>query len=213
VYGDNVNELSICEQKTRYAFTARYKGGVPESCSVDHCKHTPYGCSKLTADLYMQDWGRLYGHRVGVFRMSCIYGTRQFGFEDQGWLAWFTIAAMKQKPVTIYGDGKQMRDVLFVSDLVQAFDRFVRSKHQGGVFNTGGGPENTLSLLELVDKLEARFGRRLEVSFSDWRPSDQKAYVSNISKLRRELKWSPKVTPDQGVDNLVAWVKANSRLW
>jgi CDP-paratose 2-epimerase len=213
VYGDNVNLLAIREQKTRYGLTAKYKSGVPESLSVDHCKHTPYGCSKLTADLYMQDWGKLYGHRVGVFRMSCIYGTRQFGFEDQGWLAWFTIAALKQRPVTIYGDGKQMRDVLFVTDLVQAFDRFVKSKHEGGVFNTGGGSGNTLSLLELVDKLADRFGRRLEMSFSDWRPSDQKVFVSDISKLQRELKWSPKVTPDQGVDHLVAWVKANSKLW
>ena len=213
VYGDNVNLLAIREQKTRYAFTAKYKSGVPESLSVDHCKHTPYGCSKLTADLYAQDWGKLYGHRVGVFRMSCIYGTRQFGFEDQGWLSWFTIAALKQRPVTIYGDGKQMRDTLFVTDLVQAFDLFVKSKHEGGVFNTGGGADNTLSLLELVDKLEDRFGRRLEMSFSDWRPSDQKVFVSDISKLKRELKWSPKVTPDQGVDHLVSWVKANAKLW
>ena len=213
VYGDNVNEVGLVEQAKRYALTGDYREGVPENFSIDHCKHTPYGCSKLTADLYMQDWARLYGHRVGVFRMSCIYGTRQFGFEDQGWVAWFAIAAAKKLPVTIFGDGKQVRDVLFISDLVDLYDRFVRSDLPFGVFNTGGGPRFTLSLLELVDLLEQRLGSRLAMKFEDWRPSDQKAYVSDIRLAQQKLGWAPKVSAAEGVDRLLQWVRDNIQLW
>ncbi len=213
VYGDNVNAYDLQAQETRYAFSGAHAHGVAETCPIDHCKHTPYGCSKLAADLYMQDWQRLYGHRVGVFRMSCIYGTRQFGFEDQGWLAWFTIAALTGQPVTIFGDGRQMRDILYVEDLVRLFDAFVQSKSPGGVFNTGGGPRHTLSLLELVKMIEQRVGSRLTIGYDDWRPSDQKAYVSDIRKAQAEFGWQPKIGVAEGVDRLVEWVRANTALW
>jgi len=213
VYGDNVNDIELAEQSKRYSITGKYQQGIPETFSVDHCKHTPYGCSKLTADLYMQEWARLYGHRVGVFRMSCIYGTRQFGFEDQGWVAWFIIAALKGHPITIYGDGKQVRDVLEVTDLVQAYDRFVISDVPYGVFNTGGGVDNTLSLLELIEMIEQKIGKKIPLKFMDWRPSDQKAYVSDIRKAVSVLGWKPKVNPAAGVEKLSAWVKQNEGLW
>jgi CDP-paratose 2-epimerase len=147
--------------------------------------------------------------------MSCIYGPRQFGVEDQGWVAWFTIATLTGKPITIYGDGKQVRDILYIDDLIQAFYAFLQRKNNlsGEVFNIGGGPENTLSLLELLDLLELFTGKRSKVNFSDWRPSDQKVYISDITKARKKLGWSPKVGPIEGVKKLVNWVMENKHLF
>lgn len=213
VYGDNVNAVEIAESDTRYEFCGPYSGGIPESFSIDHCKHTPYGCSKLAADLYMQDWARQYGHRVGVFRMSCIYGTRQFGFEDQGWVAWFVIAALNGFPITVFGDGKQLRDVLYVTDLVKLYDTFIQGDVEHGVYNVGGGPEKTLSLLELLRAIEQRLGKSIPVQFDDWRPGDQKVYVSDISRVCRELNWTPAIDPAAGVEKLVEWASDNPGLW
>jgi CDP-paratose 2-epimerase len=213
VYGENVNKIPVMEEETRYAFSEDYKKGIPETFPTDLCEHTPYGCSKLTGDLYTQDYGHLYGLKTGVFRMSCIYGTRQFGVEDQGWVAWFTIANVTGKPITIYGDGKQVRDVLYVTDLVNAYDAFLKRGITQGVYNIGGGPENTLSLLELLEILRKLTGRESEISFSDWRPSDQKVYISDISKAERELGWKPLISPEAGVKNLVDWVSKNEGLF
>lgn len=213
VYGDNVNKVKVIEGKQRYSFDKAYTKGIPESFDIDLCEHTPYGCSKLTGDLYVQDYAHLYGIRTGVFRMSCIYGTRQFGVEDQGWVAWFTIATVLGKPITIYGDGKQVRDVLYVTDLVEAYDRFIQSKIKRGVFNTGGGTKNTMSLLELLDILEKLTGKRSKISFSDWRPSDQKVYISDISQVQEALGWKPKTGPEEGVKNIVEWTNANRNLF
>jgi len=213
VYGDNVNKINIIENKTRYVFENEFKNGFPETFPIDLCEHTPYGCSKLAGDLYVQDYSRIYNLKTVVFRMSCIYGTRQFGVEDQGWVAWFTIATITGKPITIYGDGKQVRDVLYISDLVEAYDAFLQKKNQlsGEVFNLGGGPENTLSLLELLDMLETLTGKRNKVTFSDWRPSDQKVYISDISKAKEKLDWVPKTSPRIGVEKLVKWLLENER--
>jgi len=213
VFGHNVNDVPLSEQATRWAFAGAAASGIPEGFSIDHCEHTPYGVSKLTGDLYMQDYAHLYGIKTGVFRMSCIYGTRQFGMEDQGWVAWFTIAALTGKPITIFGDGKQVRDLLWVDDLVDAYRAFLGSSLPRGVFNMGGGPQKTLSLLELVAHLERRLGAKVPVTFADWRPSDQKVYISDISKAQSELRWSPKVTPEQGVEKLIDWVEANRALF
>lgn len=207
VYGERVNEVPLTEGKSRYQFTGNYRRGIPEEFGTDLCEHSPYGCSKLTADLYGQDYGRLYGMRVGVFRMSCIYGPRQFGMEDQGWLAWFAIAALRGKPITIYGDGKQMRDVLFVTDLIAAYEAFRRSSLSHGVFNMGGGPSNTISLLELVALLEKLAGRKVNLRFDKPRPSDQKVYVSDIRKAQRTLKWRPAIGPGVGIPRLFHWLQ------
>lgn len=213
VYGDNVNSVDLVEEKNRYRFSGKYENGIPEDFGIDLCKHTPYGCSKLAGDIYMQDWAKLYGHKVGIFRMSCIYGTRQFGFEDQGWLAWFTIAAINNFPITVFGDGKQVRDVLFVADLVELYDKFVLSDVSLGVYNAGGGVKNTLSLLELLEILEERLGKKIPITFDEWRPSDQKVYISNISRLHSELGWTPKISPEEGTDKLIQWVMQNQELW
>lgn len=212
VYGENVNKVKLKELKTRYVFKPPYEGGIPEDFGIDLCEHTPYGCSKLTSDIYAQDYARLYGLKVGVFRMSCIYGARQFGVEDQGWLAWFVIAALTGQAVTIYGDGKQMRDVLWVSDLVKLYDAFLRSEYRHVVLNAGGGPKNSLSLAELIHILKSQ-GYSIKFKFASWRPSDQKVYVSNISTSKKMLGWCPKVSSQEGVMELIGWVKRNKKLF
>jgi CDP-paratose 2-epimerase len=214
VYGENVNEIPVEEKGKRYVF-ADYKQGIPEDFSIDDCAHTPYGCSKLAGDLYVQDYGRREEIETGVFRMSCIYGTRQFGSEDQGWVAHFVISTLTGRPITIYGDGKQLRDVLFVTDLVELFDRFLdkSDKYSGEVFNAGGGPTNTLSLLELLELLEKETSIRPQVSYSDWRPSDQKVYISDISKAKKKLGWEPKIGVEEGVSKLISFVRENKELF
>ena len=212
VYGDNVNKVKVIEKKKRYVFEKRFKKGISESFSTDLCEHTPYGCSKLAGDLYTQDYARLYGLKTAVFRMSCIYGTRQFGVEDQGWVAWFTIATLLGKKITIYGDGKQVRDILYISDLVDAYDKFINSKLRHGVFNIGGAT-NTISLIELLDMLYKLTGKKSKITFSNWRPSDQKVYISNIAKIKEALAWKPKVSPKEGIKKLVEWVRANKNIF
>lgn len=207
VYGENVNLVQVQEEQTRYVF--KEKKGIDECFDIDLCEHTPYGCSKLTGDLYMQDYAHQYGLKTGVFRMSCIYGPRQFGFEDQGWVAWFTIATLLGKPITIFGDGKQVRDVLFVSDLVAAFDDFIKSDIPHVVNNIGGGGGYTMSLLELLDILQQETGSKSAVQYQQWRPSDQKVYISDISRIKQELGWEPKISPSQGVKKLIDWVKSD----
>lgn len=207
VYGENVNQVPVLEEAARYRFDSPWESGIPETFSIDRCEHTPYGCSKLSGDLYVQDFGHLYGLRAGVFRMSCIYGTRQFGMEDQGWVAWFVIAALSGRPITIFGDGKQVRDVLWIEDLLRAYEAFLQSDLKVAVFNMGGGPRHTLSLLELLALIEAETGVRPTLRYGDWRPSDQKVYVSDIRQARARLGWEPRVDPAEGVRRLIAWTR------
>jgi CDP-paratose 2-epimerase len=211
VYGENVDKVPLEEQERRYT----YKGveGISESMPIDHCGHTPYGASKYVGDIYTQEYAYIYGMKTAVFRMSCIYGVRQFGFEDQGWVAWFIIATLTNKPITIYGNGKQVRDLLYVEDLVKAYDLFVESNIKHAVYNIGGGKENTISLLEFLDVLDKELGMRPQVNFSSWRPSDQKVYISDISKVKKELNWTPTVSPSEGIRKIIDWVKENKDLW
>ncbi|MCS7142384.1 MAG: GDP-mannose 4,6-dehydratase [Aigarchaeota archaeon] len=214
VYGTNINKIPVREYEKRYAFADEdYSNGIPETFPIDACWHSPYGCSKLAADIYVQDYAHTYGLRSGVFRLSCVYGERQFGVEDQGWLSWFVIATLTNRPITIYGDGKQVRDVLFVTDLIRAFDSFLASNLKHEVFNLGGGPQNTLSLLELFDFIEKVSGKRPRVSFADWRPADQKVYVSDIRKAERLLGWRPNVNPSDGVSRIFRWTSNNIDLF
>jgi CDP-paratose 2-epimerase len=209
VYGENVNTVGVVEHATRYAFEEKYERGIPEEFPVDHCPHTPYGCSKLAGDLYVQDYARYRTLRTGIFRMSAIYGPRQCGVEDQGWVVWFAIATLAGKPLTIYGDGKQVRDILFIDDLLLAYELFLESDFRHGIFNTGGGPDFTLSPIELIALLEKLTGKRSPLSFKDWRTNDQKVYTSNTARLRNILGWRPQVPPAEGVSRLVQWVRDN----
>lgn len=214
VYGNNVNKILVKELKTRYTFVdEKFEAGVPEDFPTDLCEHTPYGDSKFAGDIYAQDYARVYGLKTGVFRMSCIYGTRQFGVEDQGWVAWFTIATLLGKPITIYGDGKQVRDILYVEDLIRAYDLFIESNLKYEVFNIGGGYTNTLSLIELLDQLKDLTGKKVKVHYDDWRPSDQKVYVSNIEKIKKTLGWTPKISAKRGIKMLVEWINENKHLF
>lgn len=211
VYGENVKQFKLVEKKTRYEFKSIK--GVNESLPTDLTGHTPYGVSKFTGDLYTQDYATSFGLRTAVFRMSCIYGPRQFGFEDQGWLAWFMISARRRRPVFIYGNGKQVRDALYVKDLVQAMKLFFHSKIRQGVWNIGGGTRHTISLLELVKRIEALTGERMKLKYRSWRPSDQRVYVSDITKARRELHWQPKIDLEEGTLRLWRWIRENQNLF
>jgi CDP-paratose 2-epimerase len=159
----------------------------------------------------VRDYARIYGLRTVVLRQSCIYGWRQFGVEDQGWVAWFTIRSLQRAAVTIFGDGCQVRDILFIDDLLDAYETALAriDAVAGRVFNVGGGPANTLSLRELVAHLERLNGRPLEVRQGDWRPGDQRVFVADIRRIERELGWAPRIGVAEGLRRLHAWVAAN----
>ncbi|HOJ73369.1 MAG TPA: GDP-mannose 4,6-dehydratase [Phycisphaerae bacterium] len=180
--------------------------GIGEQRSLDF--HSPYGCSKGTADQYVLDYARTMGLSAVVFRMSCIYGPRQFGTEDQGWVAHFLIRAMQALPITVYGDGRQVRDLLFVEDLLDAFElaQTHMSRISGQAFNIGGGPARTVSLLELLRLIGELTGQLPLTRHEDWRPADQKYYVSNTLKYQRATGWCPRVGVEEGVRRLYEWL-------
>jgi CDP-paratose 2-epimerase len=211
VYG-GMEDVNIVERNGRYEY-ADLPNGASESRNLDF--HSPYGCSKGSADQYFRDYSRIYGLKTVVLRQSCIYGYRQFGVEDQGWIAWFCIAVAQAKQITIYGDGKQVRDVLFIDDLMRLYEAAFENIDEaaGRVFNVGGGPDNTLSLHELVALLENICGRKLPLLYGDWRRGDQRVFVADISLAERTFGWKPLVTPRHGVEKLFAWVNANRELF
>ncbi|MGD0707216.1 MAG: GDP-mannose 4,6-dehydratase [Anaerolineaceae bacterium] len=212
VYG-GMDDVRIAENDDRYYY-ADFPNGISEERILDF--HSPYGCSKGCGDQYVRDYARIYGLRTVVMRQSCIYGTRQFGVEDQGWVAWFVIAAVTGRPITIYGDGKQVRDILFVEDLLDAYDAAIEHPEisAGQVFNLGGGAEKTISVWkEFFPMLAKLLGKPLEVKWGDWRPGDQKVYISNIGKAEKILKWQPKIGVEEGVRRLFDWVKLNKDLF
>jgi len=210
VYG-SMEDVQIVEHPTRYAYLD-LPFGISEERPLDF--HSPYGCSKGCADQYVRDYSRIYGLPTVVFRMSCIYGPHQFGNEDQGWVAHFAISALNQQPIVIYGDGKQVRDVLFIDDLLDAFCRVLELGDQlsGTVFNIGGGPDNTISIwCEFSALLRDMIGYSIPVTYRDWRPGDQKVYISDIRKAKRVLGWQPKTSVVDGVKQTVEWLRRNVR--
>jgi len=212
VYG-GMEEVAIVKEETHY----RYRDlphGIPESQLLDF--HSPYGCSKGTGDQYVRDYARIYGLKTVVFRQSCIYGTRQFGIEDQGWVAHFCIAAALGRPIKIYGDGKQVRDVLWIDDLVHAYDLAAERIDQAAsrIYNIGGGPENAMSVwAEFGPILEELAGHPIPVQYDDWRPGDQPVYISDIRQARGELGWTPQVRLHEGIQRLWKWVHENPALF
>ena len=210
VYGGM--EEVLVEERTSHFCYHDFPEGIPEQMNLDF--HSPYGCSKGAADQYVRDYHRIYGIRTVVFRQSCIYGTRQFGIEDQGWVAWFTIAAVLGRPITIYGNGKQVRDVLYIDDLVAAYQAALDNIEQaaGGIYNIGGGARFSRPLLDVLAFLEERLGRKISVAFADWRPGDQPVYISDVDKARIELDWKPEIDPETGIARLVEWVQENQEM-
>jgi CDP-paratose 2-epimerase len=206
VYGalEHVPVTRIGEQ---YGY-ADGRQGIGEGEPLDF--HSPYGCSKGAADQYVRDYSRIYGLKTVVFRMSCIYGTRQFGTEDQGWVAHFARSLLAGAPITIYGDGFQVRDVLWIDDLVAALTGAMARADQlsGEIFNMGGGWENAVSVRQVIDRLGEITGRSVTVRTAPWRPGDQRIYVSDCSRARQVLGWSASTGWERGLERLVEWLES-----
>ena len=212
VYGD-LEDIKVAEGETSYYFPD-YPHGIPETQTLDF--HSPYGCSKGTGDQYVRDYCRIFDLPTVVFRQSCIYGPHQFGIEDQGWVAWFVIAAVTGKPITIYGDGKQVRDLLYVDDLLNAYDQAYANinKTAGKIYNIGGGKDNTLSIwTEFGPLLEEELGYDIPVAREDWRPGDQRIFVADIRKAQADFGWTPEVDVPTGIKTLLNWVQANRNIF
>lgn len=208
VYGAS-EDIAVTEGPTRYVFD-NLRFGVAETRCVDF--HSPYGCSKGAADQYVRDYSRMYGLNTIVFRQSCIYGPHQNGVEDQGWVAWFIIALAQGKRLTIYGNGKQVRDLLHIDDLLRAYDAAAKNIKvtRGQIYNIGGGPKHTLSIWhEFKPLLERLYKRTITPEFSHWRPGDQPIYISDIRKAKKDFHWEPRVSVKQGIKGLYLWVQDN----
>jgi CDP-paratose 2-epimerase len=215
VYGSGTNSIKMKANDKRWIFDdPKFKNGIPESFESDWNEHSPYGCSKYTGDLYVRDFGCTYGLNTGSFRCSCLYGVNQFGVVEQGWVLHFIISAVKKRKVTIFGDGKQVRDTLYIEDLVKLFEKVIENpkKLKNEPFNVGGGIEHSMSILELIDYLED-FGFPVKHDFDDWRLADQKIYISDISKVSSRFNWSPKIGPKEGVKKSLGWVIINKDLF
>ena len=208
VYG-SLDDVPLEEKTSRYEFTDPHRSGIDELQGLDPC--TPYGCSKAVGDIYFQDYADSYGTKSVVFRMSCIYGLHQYGTEDQAWISHFIISLIKNRQITIYGDGKQVRDILYIDDLCRAFE--LAANHiettKGEFYNLGGGPENTYSLLELIGYIEQISKKKLSIGYDRWRPADQKVYYSNIGKAEKEFGWFPEIGKETGVKLLYNWTLEN----
>src|ERR1700682_5778773 len=176
-----------------------------ESQPIDF--HSPYGCSKGAADQYVRDYARCFHMRTVVLRQSCIYGAHQYGTEDQGWVAHFAHSILNERPLTIYGDGTQVRDLLDARDLCALYESVIENidKTSGEIYNVGGGPSNQRNLLEVIDQIGELTHRKPQYSFADWREGDQTYYVSDITKAKKELGWTPQVPFDRGLTDLIAW--------
>ena len=211
VYG-TLSDLEFTKQHTRYVpvDTSIRERGIAENRPLDF--HSPYGCSKGAADQYVVDYARTFRLPALVFRMSCIYGPHQHGNEDQGWVAHFVIRSISGQPITIYGDGRQVRDILFVDDLVDAFllAQLNVKRLAGNAFNIGGGPENSVSLLELLDLLAELYRGELSICFEDWRAADQRYYVTDTSKFSELTGWKPRVGVNEGIKRLYEWILAEN---
>jgi CDP-paratose 2-epimerase len=212
VYG-GMEDIKVIENETNYRYLD-FPQGISEQFPLDF--HSPYGCSKGSGDQYVRDYHRIYDLQTVVLRQSCIYGPRQFGVEDQGWLAWFVIAVLTGKQISIYGNGKQVRDVLFVEDLLDAYDACIEhiDISAGEVYNIGGGPDQMISVWkEFSPILEEMLDKKIPVGWGDWRPGDQKIYVSDIHKAQRELNWRPKYPVRDGLQKLFDWAQDNVNLF
>jgi CDP-paratose 2-epimerase len=207
VYG-GLEDVKLHDDGSRYEPIAGAirRAGISEARPLDFC--TPYGCSKGAADQYVLDYAKSFGMEAAVFRMSCIYGPHQCGNEDQGWVAHFAISAIDGEPITLYGDGHQVRDILFVEDLVEAFllARENVDRLGGRAYNMGGGPQNAVSLLEVIERIGELHGTAPEVGFGSWRQGDQRYYVSDTRRFQDDTGWRPQVGAVEGIERLYGWL-------
>jgi CDP-paratose 2-epimerase len=209
VYG-GLEDVELRDSGRRYepVSPSLRRSGVSEARPLDFC--TPYGCSKGAADQYVLDYAKSFDLPTAVFRMSCIYGPHQCGNEDQGWVAHFAIRALEGEPITLYGDGRQVRDVLFVDDLLEAFllAREEIDSLGGHAFNMGGGPSNAVSLLDVIERIGELTGREPEVRFGPWRQGDQRYYVTDTSLFQQATGWRPRVSAEEGIERLHGWLRS-----
>lgn len=211
VYG-SLNTLNIGETASSY-YLKDYPHGVSETHALDF--HSPYGCSKGASDLYVLDYSRTFNLRTVVLRQSCIYGGRQYGMEEQGWISWFIIAALFNRNIRIYGNGKQVRDVLYIEDLIDAYVAVIDNIDtcSGHTYNIGGGPENTISIwIEFREILEKLIGKKLNVEYHEPRVGDQKIYVSDIRKAFRDFGWQPRFNLEKGIGRTFGWIEGHIHL-
>lgn len=213
VYGDFLGPHGLVrvDDRRRYVpIDDRFRHGVSEDQSINFL--SPYGCSKGAADQYVLDYAHSFGLRTAVLRMSCIYGNRQWGTEDQGWVVHFFRQVAMGEPITIYGDGYQVRDILYVDDAVDAWLKALAhiDSIRGRAFNLGGGLENAVSLREMLDHIKEVSGRAPKLSFDDWRVGDQRWYVSDIRAISRTLDWRPNTSVPQGVAKLGKWLQEST---
>ncbi len=211
VYGENINNVKIQEKGNRYNYISIK--GISEEFPTDSACHTPYGVSKYSADLYVREYAHMYNLRTAVFRMSCIYGEGQFGAEEQGWISHFVIRTLLKKPITVYGNGKQVRDILYIDDLIRAFDLYACSNIQAGFYNIGGGRNNSVSINEALSLLKRKIGHSPEIKYAPPRPGDQLVYITDISKVQAELGWKPYVNVEDGIDKLIRWTQKNLKIF
>jgi len=207
VYGD-LESLNIEEKKTRYQFADKdFQNGISETQPLDF--HSPYACSKGAADQYIHDYNRIYNLKTVVLRQSCIYGIRQFGSEAQGWLFHFLKSAIQNRKINIFGTGKQVRDVLFIEDLIELYLKIVKkiNKTQGKIYNVGGGVENALSLLESIDLIKNLTKKPVTLNFHEPRSGDQKIFISDNEKIEKDTGWKPKIDYNKGLYALEKWVE------
>ena len=212
VYG-GMEDIKVIEKLNRYDYQD-FPEGIDERVNLDF--HSPYGCSKGCGDQYVRDFWRIYQIPTVVFRQSCIYGKRQFGVEDQGWVAWFVISTVKGYPLSIFGNGKQVRDLLYVDDLIDLYESAINNIEicKGKVFNVGGGFKNSISIWTEFSNIIKNLKEEIPVpTFNNWRPGDQKIYISNINKAKSMLHWEPNVSVPQGINLLYDWVVENQSLF
>jgi CDP-paratose 2-epimerase len=216
--GEKLNAIPREEKPTRYQWKnikGRNTNGINENFSIDGGDHSIYGVSKACADLTCQEWSKAFGMNIIINRFSCLAGPGQFGKSEQGWVTWFVIAALFGLPITLYGfHGKQVRDVLFMPDILDLVDRQIDEIYTqaGNVFNIGGGNKITTSLLECIDTIERVTGKKMKWSYSDeQRKADQCIYISDISKAKKAFDWEPKVKMEEGIEQIVTWVNSNER--
>ena len=209
VYGE-LTDLPLEPTPTRWVLRPPAVG-IDERRALDF--RTPYACSKGAGDQYVLDYARTFGLRTVVLRQSAIYGPRQFGVEDQGWLAWFAQSMLAGRPLVVYGDGRQVRDVLYVDDLTELYARLLAAPPPGGtVFNVGGGPGSALSVREAIDELSRRVGPCPPPRYAPARPGDQRFYVSDLGAVTAATGWSPRVAPSEGLSRLLDWTRASADL-
>lgn len=205
----NLDYLPIIEKRERYVF--KNIESISEKYQLNF--HSPYGCSKGCGDQYVLDYAKIFNLNTIVFRQSCIYGPHQFGMEEQGWLAWFIVSLVLNKRVTVFGNGKQVRDVLYVDDLINAYDLAFTNinKTKGKVYNIGGGIKFNLSLLESFKIIEKIVSKNLNFNLSSWRPADQKVYISDVALAKNDFSWTPKISPEEGIKRMYLWILENKR--